>query len=304
MNELAYINKDTQEQINNYLSLKEPPGLILYGLPGLGKSKAARYIAAKLLGCDGTELNRHPDYYEILSEGALRAEHVDLLLDSSHRCSIGIRKVFVVYNAHTITRMIQNRLLKLLEDRGKKNILILISSGNMFLDTIRSRCNTISFHPLNHVDMDHFLGMKEIPENSWQFIHFLTDNAPYIIENEYANLQIYLKKYNQMQSISMREDLYKIFHVLVEKDPNEFFSANTKHPEWNIHLVLFPFYEMMMNEFKSGENSGNLRTAFPYSLYEIEQAFCILEEGRKHLTFTSYTKNDFFNLLRFIVEAV
>lgn len=37
MHQHLYINKDTMDEIENYLSLTEPPGIILQGIPRLGQ---------------------------------------------------------------------------------------------------------------------------------------------------------------------------------------------------------------------------------------------------------------------------
>lgn len=51
MHQQIYINKDTINEIENYLSLTKPPSIILQGILGLGKKLTARYIATKLLKC-------------------------------------------------------------------------------------------------------------------------------------------------------------------------------------------------------------------------------------------------------------
>lgn len=79
------INIKTRNEIANYLSLYEPPGLILQGTNGLGKSEAARYIAASLLNCKEQELSKSPDFFETTGEGAVKAENMDeLLLKSTY----------------------------------------------------------------------------------------------------------------------------------------------------------------------------------------------------------------------------
>lgn len=65
MTHLELINVKTMNEITNYLSLSEPPGLILQGLNGLGKSEAAKYIASKLLNCMEEELYKNPDFLKL-----------------------------------------------------------------------------------------------------------------------------------------------------------------------------------------------------------------------------------------------
>ena len=56
MQEIKYVNEDTLKEIKNYLSISNPPGLVLAGIPGLGKAQAARYAASQLLHCRIDEL--------------------------------------------------------------------------------------------------------------------------------------------------------------------------------------------------------------------------------------------------------
>ena len=158
MHQQIYINKDTINEIENYLSLAEPPGIILQGIPGLGKELAARYIAAKLLKCQESALEGNPDFHQTgKGKDSLKVEDIEQLLEASHRSSIGHIKVFTLLNAHTISKMSQNRLLKLLEDRASNNKLIIISEQDCLLETIKSRCYSIHFHPLKEEEMMKFL---------------------------------------------------------------------------------------------------------------------------------------------------
>ena len=43
--------------------MSNPPGIILSGVPGLGKFELGLYIAAAILGCSEKELYKNPDFY-------------------------------------------------------------------------------------------------------------------------------------------------------------------------------------------------------------------------------------------------
>ena len=49
METYKYINPDTTKNIQNYLSIPSPPGLILAGIDGLGKKEAAYDIISMML---------------------------------------------------------------------------------------------------------------------------------------------------------------------------------------------------------------------------------------------------------------
>lgn len=298
MHEINYINKDTQNEIDNYLAIHHPPGLILAGIPGLGKTEVARYAACQLLHCNVEQLSNNPDFFETKADRALKVEDIEQILSISHRSSVGNRKVFILHHADTITRTTQNRLLKILEDQGEKNILILLTDHFSLFPTIMSRCFMIHFHPLEHLKMNRFLQAHGIEEKYWDFLSYLLDHAPYQVIRNRELLTDYMKLYEKLKALTMRQDLFILLHALVEKDAKAFFDNHPEHPEWNIRLILFPFYQMFLY-------SIDMDTGYPHNLYTIEEAYKILEKGQEHLHMLqgNYTKNDYFNLLRFIVQV-
>lgn len=191
MHQHLYINRDTMDEIENYLSLTEPPGIILQGIPGLGQELAARYIAAKLPKCQESDLEKNPDYYQT-TQSALKVDDIEQLLEASRRNSIGDVKVFILFCAHTVSRTAQNRLLKLLEDRASSNKLIIVSEKDSLLDTIKSRCYSVLFHPLREEEMEKYLKELKIDKDCIGFVGFLAENAPYSITASMEGINEYI----------------------------------------------------------------------------------------------------------------
>lgn len=301
MHHQTYINSDTINEVEKYLTLPEPPGIILQGISGLGKELMAKHIASKLLNCTESNLSENPDYYQTHRNDSLKVDDIEQLLEASQRSSIGNKKVFIIFNAHTISKPSQNRLLKLLEDRAANNILIIISEKDCLLDTIKSRCFTVHFHPLCEEKMTGYLKKLKVENDYIDFIRFLTESAPYSVKEFQNEIADYIDCYRRIRHISLREDLFKLFHVLKEKDENDFFKKHDQHPAWNIRTLLYPFYTLIMESL-----NGNLGTkcGFPYRLYNKRQTIKIMEYGLNHLSMVhnAYTKNDYFNLIRFIVQ--
>ena len=160
MHQHLYINKDTMDEIENYLSLTEPPGIILH-------------------------------YYQT-AQSALKVDDIEQLLEASRRNSIGDSKVFILFCAHTISRTAQNRLLKLLEDRASSNKLIIVSEKDSLLDTIKSRCYSVLFHPLREEEMEKYLKELKIDKDCIGFVGFLTENAPYSITASMEGINEYI----------------------------------------------------------------------------------------------------------------
>ena len=260
MHQHLYINRDTMDEIENYLSLTEPPGIILQGIPGLGQELTARYIAAKLLKCQESDLEKN-----------------------------------------TVSRTAQNRLLKLLEDRASSNKLIIVSEKDSLLDTIKSRCYSVLFHPLREEEMEKYLKELKIDKDCIGFVGFLTENAPYSITASMEGINEYMNCYRRIRQITLRENLLQLLHVLKEKDDNEFFKNHEAHPVWNIRMLLYPFYQFLAESPRKVPSKGY---PFPDTLYTRAQALEIMEYGLEHLSMAqrSYTKNDYFNLIRYIIQ--
>ena len=73
METYKYINPDTIKNIQNYLSIPSPPGLILAGIDGLGKKEAAYDIISMMLHCSNAELLSNPDFYETKKRWSLKS---------------------------------------------------------------------------------------------------------------------------------------------------------------------------------------------------------------------------------------
>lgn len=300
MNLNEIINNDTLDEINGYLKLKNPPGLILKGIDGLGKAKAAKFVSASILGCSEENLNTNPDFFYTDPSSSIKVDDINSLLDMADRSSVGTRKVILIYNAHTMTLQTQNRLLKLLEDRFETNVVILHTQKDVLINTINSRCYTVNFHPLTNVKMKSYLSQRGIEEKYHDFLCFLTENAPLSLGEGKDKIGDYLTMYDKIIHLTMRESLLQLFHFLKEKDTEEFYTLHESYPVWNIRLLIYHFYCMIMKEADNSQPCG----AFPANLYTLKQAYRIMFYGMEHLKMaeTTYTKNDYFNLIRYIIQ--
>lgn len=300
MEEKKYINPDTITHIQNYLSIPSPPGLILAGIDGLGKKESAYYIATILLQCPHDELNSNPDFYQTKSNGALKVEDIEDLIAFTQRSSVGNRKVCLIHNASSISNITQNKLLKILEDRSEKNTLIFITNRMSMLPTILSRCFFILFRPVTDYTMQ--LCMKEyaIEEKHWEFLQYLLSNAPYHLIAKKDIVYEYINVSEELSHISRKEDFLEKLHLLTEKDPNSFFDIHSDSPEFAIRTILFPFYQILYYFYSPDRKKANTLS----DLYTVQNAYQILQIGQYHLKLAvnGYSKNDFFNLVRFIIQ--
>ena len=157
-------------------------GWILAGPKGIGKGSFARALAMRLLADaagpkvegDGLavpqdhqvrrliEASAHPDYADLapLEKDGVTARNISVdqvrglgrLLQSAP--SLSTRRIVVIDAADDLERGAANALLKTLEEPPADMIFLLVSHApGRLLPTIRSRCRTLRFDPLDDATM-------------------------------------------------------------------------------------------------------------------------------------------------------
>ena len=103
--------------------------------------------------------NVHPDVVSIgpvAGSRSIKAESVreEVIWRAHQRPNEGMRQVFIIEDAHLLTRVSQNVLLKTLEEPGADTVLILVTPNlHTLLPTIVSRCRRLRFQALARADM-------------------------------------------------------------------------------------------------------------------------------------------------------
>src|SRR5579864_74960 len=144
---------------------------LFVGESGLGKSTAARALAAALL--PEAKLGRHPDYWEDDRLKPLSINEIRLLPDKPpefHELSlqaflnlkpaVGTRRVALLVNVGRIRDQDQGVLLKTLEEPHPHRVIVLTTpSLNPFvvLPTVVSRCQRVFFHPVPAPEIEKLL---------------------------------------------------------------------------------------------------------------------------------------------------
>ena len=144
---------------------------LFYGPDGVGKASAARLFAQALqctgaappcgscAACEKVRANVHPDVVSIgpvAGSRSIKAESVreEVIWRAHQRPNEGMRQVFIIEDAHLLTRVSQNVLLKTLEEPGADTVLILVTPNlHTLLPTIVSRCRRLRFQALARADM-------------------------------------------------------------------------------------------------------------------------------------------------------
>ncbi len=146
---------------------------IFAGPRGVGKTTISR-ILTKCLNCEkgisSTPCNQcencieidkgsFPDMYEIDAASNRGIDDIRNLKDNIGYSPIkGRYKVYIIDEAHMLTREAFNALLKTLEEPPPKNIFILATTElHKIPDTIKSRCQTFIFKPPNVTQIKDYL---------------------------------------------------------------------------------------------------------------------------------------------------
>ncbi len=147
---------------------------IFEGSAGVGRMELAKYTAKALLcthnaskvtpcdnchACKLIESGNHPDLVAVTHEKpntiSVKDIRTQVVEDISIRPYYGGRKIYIIPDAELMSKEAQNALLKTIEEPPVYALIILIvKSRELLLQTIRSRCITLSFRaePLFHAD--------------------------------------------------------------------------------------------------------------------------------------------------------
>ena len=134
-------NQSTAERL--YEAVKNgriPHAILLTGPEGGAYPALARKAAAAHLGLSGEEaLATCPDYY-VLGPKAVPVDAVRALQAELSARSVSGRRAVVFLDAHNMSEVTQNALLKTLEEPPQGALLLLTGLEAGLLPTIRSRC--------------------------------------------------------------------------------------------------------------------------------------------------------------------
>lgn len=297
-------NDAAYQDLSYYVQMERPAPLILLGRRGLGKKQAALSVSAYLLNVGTDALHASRDFY-MLDKGRdpIKVEDVLDILEKSTLAPLGKANVFLVCHADRMNVQAQNKLLKLLEDRNSGNIVMFLCDQDQMLQTIKSRCMIVEFHPLSDAEMAGCLAEKGIDRDQG-FIARLCSNCPCLLEEAMSVYPSLRETYDEIRGIRRREDLLAVFHLVQEKDPSEFYTVHASHYPAALQMLQHLFYGMLrlsLQPTASGMAEGDGILPGLYALQELHIVCTAIAAHQKRWLAGSYTKNDFFDLVRTMI---
>ncbi|RKY32459.1 MAG: hypothetical protein DRP74_02470 [Candidatus Omnitrophota bacterium] len=161
--------------LTGYMKQGKLTGSYLFiGPEGIGKKITALTVAKalncqvnkfdscdKCASCLKIDKNGHPDVHLIESQAseAIKIEYVRQMRNAVNlKPYEAKKKVFIIDDAHNLTQEAANSLLKVLEEPGPNNVIILVTAVPSLLPkTAISRCKLIKFSALGRVELENFL---------------------------------------------------------------------------------------------------------------------------------------------------
>jgi DNA polymerase-3 subunit delta' len=169
-------------------------GLLVHGLPGLGKAQFAEALAALLLcstssacgqcpPCRWVAADNHPDLHRLAPEEDKRTISVDQVRALIARLSLSSmatgRKVALIDPANVMTEAAANSLLKTLEEPAGDSVLVLVTPRLSVLPaTIVSRCQGVAIGRPATEDAMAWLAQQGKEAADWPALLRLANGAP------------------------------------------------------------------------------------------------------------------------------
>ncbi len=154
-----------------------PHALLFVGPEGVGKRTFALELAKAVTchapvrgdacgachSCLLAASGEHPDIRVYAPDGAFVkiAQMRDLAREAQYQPFDGRRRVFVVDGAHQMREEAANAILKTLEEPPATSLIVLVTDQPYALiETIRSRCQTLRFAPVEAAEVERYLAAR------------------------------------------------------------------------------------------------------------------------------------------------
>jgi DNA polymerase III subunit delta' len=166
-NDLSQIQSNVAKMLTNSITKNRLAHAYLFeGGRGTGKVEASQLVAKTLfckkknamdpcgvcVDCKRIDSGNHPDVHIVQPDGqSIKIQQIrDLQKEFSYTGVESKKKMYLIQHADKMTVQAANSLLKFLEEPNRETMAILMTEQvHRILDTIISRCQTLSFSPLS-----------------------------------------------------------------------------------------------------------------------------------------------------------
>lgn len=217
---------------------------LFYGPKGIGKFRVAQEFALAIIEKGLYNSNRkitinHADIIQIgLKEENIKINEIRDLIDRTvTRPLEGTNRVLIIDHADLINPIAQNALLKTIEEPNPGNVFILVTDNPVkLLQTIRSRCQELSFHDLTKDEKNSFLLSRGYSVNGID-LSMTPGKLLEQLENpkKKKELEDYFDRFNKI----LNKDSFEIFSLAEDLGANKDLSLE----------VLNFFIQKLYNEF-------------------------------------------------------
>lgn len=288
-----------------YLKIAGPRNLLF-----IGKEKERMLLFAKELVCSWLDTSMedllyHSDFKLFGADGgSLCSDRAEMIQRMASYMPQSNRAVCIVTEADAMTVDLQNKLLKVLED-GEKTLAVIFITQQPLLETILSRCLMVEFQETS------IETMALMSEYRCFAVLLASDKNPEmyekIIKDEWfcQYLEGFYQSYTKIKVRVQLKNILRLAHALKEKD-NEYLP--NKLEDWQMQAFLCMirqvFWYVMVSkagaELPSYVKLGNLLNLYKNS--EAEEIYRIaLKAEERQKSKGAFTKNDFFELLMFMI---
>ena len=248
---------------------------IFTGQDGVGKTLFAKEFTKTLFcrndkndscnlcsNCIRIEKNCHPDVFYTGREAKAKFIKIEDIRNLQHSVRISPLesdyKVFTIKDADRMNEEASNCLLKTLEEPSPHTIFILIANSiSTVKETIKSRCQTIRFHPIPTHIIENQLTSKYDSDPikiGWisRFCNGSLGNAPAILDNNYYEMN------NDIVTRMIEPDMDSLF--LAENIIDSYLSAEDSLEEKRealksiLNCILQFYRDLLIVKIRNGQN--------------------------------------------------
>ena len=216
------------------------PVYLFAGQKGCGKTSTARVFAAAVnceelphfqkdpkiallpclqcISCKAIHAGSHPDFIEIDAASNTGVDNVRQIIDSSALLPLmGRKKIYLIDEAHMLSKAAFNAFLKLMEEPPASVIFILATTDTQkIIETVRSRCFQLLFRPVDDAPLLAHLQKVCDSEN----IAYDVDALSLIIKETGGSIRDALNLLEQVRFSDSRVTKEAIYQVLGHLDEN------------------------------------------------------------------------------------